>query len=145
MKNLITVMLPALIWTSCTVDTDPADQRITGTWEMMRTQNNMAGAPMDEDPDHEETYVFKKDGRFVKTRKEGESVQSAAGNYTVLPADPEAEDHISRLELRYEVADRLIYNCGSPLREDLVLTGEGILFNTWIACDRSYMEYEKKN
>lgn len=47
------------------------------------------------------------------------------------------------LDLKFSEDSELISNCSQDPVENLIITSQYLLTNTWIACDGSLMEYEK--
>lgn len=144
MKHFISLFALCLSLHSCSVDQSvPDDYDHQGRWDLVRTRSNIANAEY-EQPDIRESYTFRHNGTFIKTRMEGTSEETAEGTYKLVkrpwngPGEP-----LLFLDLRFENDSPLIANCSMEPVEHLVITSEFLLTNTWIMCDGFTMEYEK--
>ncbi len=129
---------------ACSVDTSvPDNYEHQGIWELKRTRSNIANAGYEE-PVIEETYSFKSNGTFTKTRLNGIVRKEAAGTYQLVnkPWNGNGEPLLF-LDLKFESGVDLVANCEVEPVEHLIITSEYFLVNTWIACDGFLMEYEK--
>lgn len=145
MKYFLCFFALCLSFQSCSVDSSvPDDYDHQGRWDLVRTRSNMVNADYSEELIFKESYTFRHNGRFIKTRIENESEISAEGTYKIVkrPWQGEGEPLLS-LELKFEKDSPLIANCTQEPVEHLVITPKYLLVNTWIMCDGFVMEYEK--
>lgn len=84
MKIFLCFMVISFGLNSCTTETlIPDNYEHQGKWELQRTKGNIKDAPY-EQPDFRESYVFKKNGTFVKTRSDGNIEETAEGTYKLV-------------------------------------------------------------
>ncbi|MDX1603293.1 MAG: hypothetical protein R3209_09485 [Salinimicrobium sediminis] len=129
---------------SCSIETSvPDNYEHQGTWELVRTRSNMAHAAY-EDPQVRESYTFRNNGTFLKTRLEGASEETAEGTYKLVNRPWNgAGEPLLFLELKFDTGIPMVSNCTVDPVENLIITSEYLLINTWVACDGFLMEYEK--
>lgn len=129
---------------SCSIETSvPDNYEHQGTWELVRTRSNMADAAYEE-PQVRETYTFRNNGTFIKSRFEGASEETAEGTYKLVNRPWNgAGEPLLFLDLKFTTGLPLVANCAVEPVEHLIINSEYLLINTWVACDGFLMEYEK--
>lgn len=144
MKYVIFLCSLSLSLYSCSVETSvPDNYEHRGTWELVRTRSNMADADYKE-PEVRESYTFRNNGTFVKSRFGGASKETAEGTYKLVNRPWNgAGEPLLFLDLIFGAGNPLVANCTVEPVEHLIITSEYLLVNTWIACDGFLMEYEK--
>lgn len=141
MKHLIYLFALFLSLFSCSIDSSvPDNYEHQGTWELV---NNMADAAYEE-PQLRESYTFRNNGTFIKSRIEGASEETAEGTYKLVnrPWNGTGEPLLF-LDLKFNTGLPLVANCSVEPVEHLLINSKYLLVNTWIACDGSLMEYVK--
>ena len=144
MKYLILFCALSISLYSCSVETSvPDNYEHQGTWELVRTRSNMANADYEE-PTVREMYTFRNNGTFEKSRFEGASEETAKGTYKLVNKAWQGDgEPLLFLDLYFEEGISLVANCTVEPVENLIITSEYVLVNTWIACDGFLMEYQK--
>jgi len=109
------------------------------TWQLVQMSGNFpvftkTGA----DLPWQETYVFRSDSTFTKTRKKGDQLAEASGTFS---ARNNAEGH--GLTLTYPVDSELLNNCSAAPTEYLLLQASDVLIGSSAACDGPRLEYKK--
>lgn len=145
MKYFICFFVLCLSLQACSVDSSVADDYDhQGTWNLARTKSNMVDADYNEQPEYRESYTFRNNGTFIKTRTLDDSKETAEGTYKIVkrPWNGAGEPLLS-LELKFGNESPLLANCSQEPVEHLIITSQYLLINTWIMCDGFHMEYEK--
>lgn len=145
MKYFLSLFVLCLSLYSCSGESSiPDDYDHQGTWELVRTRSNMANAEYNEQPEIRESYIFRNNGTFQKTRGQGASEEIVEGTYKLVKRPwTGAGEPLLFLDLNFNNESPLISNCSMEPVEHLVITSEFLLTNTWIMCDGYTMEYEK--
>ena len=92
----------------------------------------------------QESYNFRSDGAFTKTREVDEETISATGTYTILETEgADQGDFLFSIHLEYQEESPIIANCDDSLTEHLNLTTNYILKSTWEQCDGLSLFYRK--
>ncbi|WP_157971968.1 hypothetical protein [Pleomorphovibrio marinus] len=146
--NKLLLPLALLCCLSCSNDEQKPAFHLTGEWvlkeySVFSWQN---GELMSMDLPWEEHVVFRFNKTFEKTRKSGEETIRATGTYTLTPSraydSSMTRYHIS---LQFESGEEIIGGCSSSQgQEDMVLTWNDEVFNTWAACDGPLLVYRRQ-
>ena len=110
------------------------------TWQLVKLTGSIPGyVKTGADLPWQETYVFRADGTFSKTRRQSNAVVVARGTFAVqdFSDGPYAV-------LTYAVASPIIGSCSANLgTETLVIRADDTLVSTWRVCDGPGLEYQK--
>lgn len=143
MKCLTLIITFLTVFSSCTKDTEVATTTTDylGKWTLVKMSGSMinsvtTGTAME----WQESYLFKNDGTFEKTRIRGTVEIKALGTYTMI----QHQDG-KYLELIYAKDSELIGSCFGNLKEELYFATNTTLSSTWSACDGPGLEYQKVN
>ncbi|MCD0469885.1 hypothetical protein [Flavobacterium sp. JAS] len=135
MKNFTLLFAFIFILVSCSSN-DSGDKALTsdylGKWTNVIAANDRSNPYV-----YRETYEFKKNNTFTKTRVDNNVTTTASGIFKTTTS----ERGIS-FKLTYSSDSILILNCSNSLTEDLTITKAGYLDNDGRACDAESM-YEK--
>ena len=97
-----------------------------------------------EEIDYEETYVFHRNGTFLKTRIGSDSDGQATGTFTYTEPESNNQDVQYYLLLTFETGTDLIASCTKSLGvEEFGLLKSGRLLNAAGACDWPVLTYRK--
>ncbi|HEX9153114.1 MAG TPA: hypothetical protein VF842_13570 [Flavobacterium sp.] len=126
---------------SCSKDAVAADSAgYYGKWTLIKMSGTLSnsettGAAME----WHEFYLLNSDGTFTKSRERNAIKTTISGTYT-------ASNHSDGiyLELTYPNDSEIIGSCYGNLKEELYITEDTTLSNTWKNCDGPGLEYIKK-
>ncbi|MBF9239815.1 hypothetical protein I2I05_20645 [Hymenobacter sp. BT683] len=110
------------------------------TWQLVELTGQRVGARWTgAELPWQETYVFRADGTFLKTRRHGAERAEARGTFAVQ-AGPDGRYAV----LAYEAASPLIGSCAAnALTETLAFQADGTLASTWQVCDGPGLAYRQ--
>lgn len=141
MKRLTFIIALLTVFFSCTKDTEEATTTADyhGKWTLVKMSGSMinsvtTGAAME----WQESYLFKNDGTFEKSRIRNTVETKAVGTYTMV----HYQDG-KYLELIYANDSEIIGSCYGNLKEVLYFATNTTLSGTWNACDGPGLEYKK--
>jgi hypothetical protein len=142
MKNALLLFLLPITLGSCQEEEGGATQATPypQTWQLVKftaSWTNMVstGAALP----WQETYVFRADSTFTKTRTQNGQLANASGTFSMRTA---AAGQYTILT--YNAANTLLGTCTPrELQEHLLIKASDTLVNTWQACDGPRLEYEK--
>tara|TARA_R110000868_G_scaffold114040_1_gene306002 strand:- start:169 stop:597 length:429 start_codon:yes stop_codon:yes gene_type:complete len=140
-KSIIFCALLAL-FCSCSNDNIKAiTTAYHGKWELYKMSGNLpnsetTGTGME----WQESYTFKTDGSFTKSRTRNGEKTELSGTYVFLKVQEE-----SFLELTYKIDNDIIGSCYGNNKEELYILPNSILSSTWRNCDGPGLEYKKVN
>lgn len=129
---------------SCSENNDAAESQdlalndFPQTWELTKMTGSIEGSErVGQEMAWQESYLFKSDGSFLKTRiTAGESV-TASGNYIY-------ESEHRNFLLDYAQTKNITGSCFSDAQEQLYFNEErDILMSTWRECDGPGLFYER--
>ncbi|MEJ1223322.1 hypothetical protein [Sediminicola sp. 1XM1-17] len=128
------------ILSSCNKDSDKSlYQEYEGSWVLVKmsgnTPNSETTGPAMQ---WQETYLFKSNGTFLKSRKQGGSVTDSKGTFTVIKSEEG-----TRLELTHHTDSEIIGSCLGNQKEVLYLESKEVLTSTWNHCDGPGLVYER--
>ncbi|MBF9239280.1 hypothetical protein I2I05_17950 [Hymenobacter sp. BT683] len=112
------------------------------TWQLVEMTGQLVGSRRTgADLPWQETYVFRADGTFLKTRRHGAQRTEARGTFAVQDL-PDGRYAV----LVYAAASPLIGSCtATALTETLAFQADGTLASTWQACDGPGLAYQHVN
>jgi hypothetical protein len=142
MKQVLVLFLALLSLAACQKE-DAAEPTVSAypqTWQLVKstsswTKTVRTGSALP----WQETYVFRADSTFTKTRQSGDHTTEASGTFSVrtYPAGQYAL-------LTYSQASSLISSCTSrSLKEPLALRANDTLRGEWEGCDGLRLEYTR--
>ena len=148
MLRLTRYLLPfaiLILLFSCSSDNNQLEignfyaDNLSQKWELFKETGSMAGAVLTgEAMEWQESYIFKTDGTFLKTRETDGKTQTASGKYTISSQNSQ-QTYI----LEYQEENAIIGSC-TPLKEYLTYKpDENILVNDWGACDGPSLYYRR--
>jgi len=145
MKNLrlLWVLLASvfMIGSGCSREEEAPAFTVEGRWALIRYdapgEEPGVGASV-----WEESYVFRPDGTFTKTRTIDDNVSEATGTYAVSAPEPASETVKFNVELAFETGAGLVGDC-TPGTESLIVNRNQELHNTWPACNGPAITYIK--
>lgn len=149
MRSLLFFTLVILSLSSCRSDKEPeTDSEVPFTadvypqrWEMVEMTGMMPNSrTTGEDMEYEESYFFKRDNTFVKTRKESGVTTEATGTFQRIVGDDGKEYY----QLDYDADSDLIESCIGPRQENLAVDTGRTLRGTAQACDYPGKTYERR-
>jgi hypothetical protein len=141
MKNLLAPFLILLSLSACQKE-DLVEAKVNAypqTWQLVQMTGNFpvftkTGA----DLPWQETYVFRSDSTFTKTRQQGNQLGEASGTFSVR------DDAAGQtLTLTYPADSDLLTNCSAVPKEMLLLKADDVLIGSSEACDGPRFEYKK--
>src|SRR5690554_39366 len=131
---------------ACNKDESP-EATIAGEWVIAEIGSTWTNEVITgEAIGYKESYLFKQNGTFVKTRAGSRSDGQATGTFTFKEA-PSNEMNIKYyLLLTFETGTGLIISCYSSAGiEEFSLFEDGRLLNGAGACDNAILTYRKRN
>ncbi|SHH03013.1 hypothetical protein SAMN05443549_1123 [Flavobacterium fluvii] len=141
MKHLALIITFLAVFTSCSKDIEEATTTADyyGKWTLVKMSGSMinsvtTGTAME----WQESYLFKNDGTFEKSRMRNTVETKAVGTYTAI----DYQDG-KYLELTYSNDSEIIGSCYGNLTESLYFSAANTLSSTWRACDGPGLEYQK--
>lgn len=140
MKKLIVLITFLTIFNSCSKDNVATDNTgYYGKWTLIKMSGSMVdsettGSAME----WQEFYLFNSNGTFTKSRERNGIKTTISGTYTTT-------NHIEGFyfELTYPNDSEIIGSCYGNLKEELYVTENNTLLNTWKNCDGPGLEYKK--
>ncbi len=126
--------------TSCNKDSDKSlYEDYQGSWVLVKMSGNTPNSEtMDPAMAWQETYLFKSNGTFLKSRKKDGEIIDSKGTFTVLKSEEG-----TMLELTHSLESEIIGSCLGNLKEVLFLESKEVLISTWNQCDGPGLVYEK--
>jgi len=117
------------------------DVESTQHWELVKMTGSFDGSEtLGKDMEWQETYTFKPDLSFIKTRISDTTITSAGRFRT------EEEDNEMLVHLAYPESSIIAGSCFGQETEVLTLRNKGqSLESTWLACDGPGLFYERTN
>jgi hypothetical protein len=140
MKKLIILIAFLTIFNSCSKDNVAADNTgYYGKWTLIKMSGSMVdsettGSAME----WQEFYLFNTNGTFTKSRERNGVKTTISGTYTTTN-NPDG----IYFELTYPNDSEIIGSCYGNLKEELYVTENNTLLNTWKNCDGPGLEYKK--
>jgi hypothetical protein len=140
MKNLIVLIAFLTIFNSCSKDNVATDNTgYYGKWTLIKMSGSMVdsettGSAME----WQEFYLFNTNGTFTKSRERNGVKTTISGTYTTTN-NPDG----IYFELTYPNDSEIIGSCYGNQKEELYVTENNILLNTWKNCDGPGLEYKK--
>ena len=140
MKKLIVLITFLTIFNSCSKDNVVTDNTgYYGKWTLIKMSGSMVdsettGSAME----WQEFYLFNTNGTFTKSRERNGVKTTISGTYTTTN-NPDG----IYFELTYPNDSEIIGSCYGNLKEELYVTENNILLNTWKNCDGPGLEYKK--
>ena len=140
MKKLIVLITFLTIFNSCSKDNVATDNTgYYGKWTLIKMSGSMVdsettGSAME----WQEFYLFNTNGTFTKSRERNGVKTTISGTYTTTN-NPDG----IYFELTYPNDSEIIGSCYGNLKEELYVTENNILLNTWKNCDGPGLEYKK--
>lgn len=137
--GVITLFITSFL--SCSNDDgDSKNTSYYGKWELSRMAGNgfILAVYSIGQPQWKETYDFKKDNTFIKTKVQNETTITASGTFSV--ATIQNRPH---LQLTYTNPSEIVGSCKGNQSEELVVNEAGTLNSTWQNCDGPSLEYKK--
>jgi len=140
-KGLLIVFFILLVSCSFNDNEKKPSEDYYGIWILTRmNRNNNPAANSIDVLEWEESYIFKSDKTFSKTRKRDGKITTASGNYSVIKMVDQTQ-----FELTYAAQSEIIGSCISNLKENLyIINNVGNLLSTWNVCSGPMLVYEKK-
>ncbi|WP_186758522.1 hypothetical protein [Echinicola salinicaeni] len=128
-KLFLPCFIFVLFFSSCEEEFEPA-AAIRGEWELSKANSGWSGELPAEELDYFETYVFNKDGSFVKKREGKDESFQISGNYTYKEAEI-TDSSMARvyITLDYTTEVNRAWLCSED-KEEFVLTHQGELFKS---------------
>lgn len=140
--NLLTILLV----TSCSEGAKEAESADLSArdfpqkWVLVKMTGNMANSETTgDDMTWQEFYLLQEDGSFMKSRTQEAVTKTAEGRYEWEELSEE-----KYLVLNYDHTSEIIGSCNSKSREHLMITPEGILQSSWMACDGPGLFYSRE-
>jgi hypothetical protein len=140
MKKLIVLITFLTIFNSCSKDNVATDNTgYYGKWTLIKMSGSMVdsettGSAME----WQEFYLFNTNGTFTKSRERNGVKTTISGTYTTTN-NPDG----IYFELTYPNDSEIIGSCYGNLKEELYVTENNTLLNTWKNCDGPGLEYKK--
>jgi hypothetical protein len=140
MKKLIVLITFLTIFNSCSKDNVVTDNTgYYGKWTLIKMSGSMVnsettGSAME----WQEFYLFNTNGTFTKSRERNGVKTTISGTYTTTN-NPDG----IYFELTYPNDSEIIGSCYGNLKEELYVTENNTLLNTWKNCDGPGLEYKK--
>jgi hypothetical protein len=139
MKNLLAPVLVLLSLSACQKEdlVEAEGNAYPQTWQLVQMTGNFP-AFTGADLPWQETYIFRSDSTFTKTRQKGAQLEEASGTFSVRDNAPGTS-----LVLTYPADTDLLTNCSAVPQEYLQLQGNEVLIGSREACDGPRFEYKK--
>lgn len=149
MKTLQILCILSLVFLSvaCNKDETP-DNILAGEYSLIEVSSYMTDVVIKGDAiGYDQTYAFRNDNTFMKTRAGSEYDGQGTGTYTVTAADPNDQGVTNFLVLNFETGTDMINSCyPDGNTETLSLFDDGKLINQAAGtCDRPVELYKKRN
>jgi hypothetical protein len=141
MKNLLAPVLVLLSLSACQKEdlVEAEDNAYPQTWQLVQMTGNFpAFTKTGADLPWQETYVFRSDSTFTKTRQQGAQLEETRGTFSVRDNAPGMS-----LVLTYPADTDLLTNCSATPQEYLRFQGNEVLIGSSEACDGPRFEYKK--
>jgi hypothetical protein len=141
MKNLLAPVLVLLSLSACQKEdlVEAEGNAYPQTWQLVQMTGNVPGfTKTGADLPWQETYVFRSDSTFTKTRQKDNQRLEASGTFSVRDNAPGTS-----LALIYPVDSDLLNNCSAAPQEFLLFQGNEVLIGSSQACDGPRFEYKK--
>lgn len=144
MKKLFLSLLVLGSIFGCKEDADPVHS-IVGNWDLVSIENSWTGGVQTGTAlSYRQSYQFRKDGTFTKTKNAEDQVLEATGSYSTFPQDIASSADVKlNVVMDFTDGDELAGDCGGSTGELLVLRNNNQLVNTWGMCDGPRLTYEK--
>lgn len=142
MKKIALVFITIGILYSCNKDDDSNSYtELIGNWKLIQMTGSIPNSETTgSDMEWQETYLFKNDGTFQKSRDRNGVITEISGTFNLIKSSNER-----LLELIFNNESEIIGSCYSDLKEEMVFQSENTLSSTWRYCDGPGLEYEKVN
>jgi len=142
MKKRILFLITIAVIFSCNKSDDiNKETELFGNWKLIRMTGNIPNSETTgSEMDWQETYLFKTDGTFQKSRDRNGVITEISGTFSLINSTNERF-----LELIFNNESGIIGSCNSDLKEEMLFTSENTLSSTWQNCDGPGLEYEKIN
>ncbi|HSJ69406.1 MAG TPA: hypothetical protein VK921_17120 [Anditalea sp.] len=146
MKKLFIIFSFLILSAGCQEDNLPMSE-IVGEWKLIKSHQYVGTEVIREGDDLEwqETYVFRANGTFQKSRTSPVGMVSATGKFTT----EEGPLYLARpvkllITLSYNTAKDLAVGC-SPGKEEIEISShDGLLRNYSIGCEKPIFSYQKQ-
>ena len=141
MKNLLAPVLVLLSLSACQKEdlVEAEGSAFPQTWQLVKMTGNFPDfTKTGADLPWQETYVFRSDSTFTKTRQKGAQLEEARGTFLVRDNAPGTS-----LVLTYPTDTNFLNNCSAVPQESLLFQGDEVLIGSSEACDGPRSEYKK--
>ncbi|MGY8915388.1 MAG: hypothetical protein ACKVJF_09965 [Flavobacteriales bacterium] len=140
MKVITFVFGLLCILASCNKESEKSiNQDYQGQWVLVKMSGNTPNSETTgQEMGWQESYTFKSDGTFSKSREQNGTVTESSGTFTVVKSEEG-----KRLELKHTATSDIIGSCLGDQKEVLFLESTSVLTSTWNQCDGPGLEYEK--
>jgi hypothetical protein len=140
MKNILVFFLLLATLVSCQKEEMAAVEPYPQTWQLVKLTGEMPSyVKTGTDLPWQETYVFRADSTFTKTRRQGDQATEASGTFALQDFSDG-----QYVVLTYDTMSSIIGSCTTvELKENLALKADDTLVSTWRACDGPGLEYKK--
>lgn len=139
---LFTLIISSCSWNDQSIENKKLSiNKYPQEWKLVKMTTGLSGTEKrGEKMSWQESYMFKSDGSFLKTRKRDGEVRSANGKYSLQEKNRE-----KFFKLEYDNESPLIGNCSSENTEYLYFDEHGdYLMSNWWACDGPGLYYQEK-
>ena len=146
MKKYTILLLITFVLSSCKDDEFRPESAIRGEWELVKMGSSWTAEVQEgEDLELTETYVFHSNNAFEKTRNSADGEFQASGTFTWREAEMLGSS-MARvyLTLTFQSGEEILGSCTQDGNEELIITHQEELRNTWGACDGPILHYRKK-
>ena len=139
MKKTVIIFILCIVVFACTTDTKEPTNDFLGSWKLLKMTGSIASDGVTgADMEWQESYLFKSDGTFIKTRDRNDVIVEISGTYLVSEL---FEGNF--IELTYPTENEIIGSCTSAIKETLFLKSKYQITGTWNQCDGPGLEYGK--
>lgn len=148
MKNFIlhALLLTTFLLSSCKDDEFQPESAIRGEWELVKMGSSWTAEVQEGDEmAWTETYVFRSNNTFEKTRNSADGEFQASGTFTWREAEM-MDSSMAKvyLTLTFQTGEEIMGSCTADGNEELIITHQEELRNTWGDCDGPILHYRKK-
>jgi hypothetical protein len=147
MKRVLVLFLALLSLAACQKE-DAAEPTVSAypqTWQLVKSTSSWTRTVRTGSALHwQETYVFRADSTFTKTRQSGDQTTEASGTFSVrtypdLPYYPDGQYAL----LTYSQPSSLLGICSANLKQHLTLSAKDTIRGDERACDGPLLEYTR--
>ncbi|MEX2591126.1 MAG: hypothetical protein WD426_00030 [Anditalea sp.] len=146
---VLPVFFILLVISSCKEDEIQPDLAVQGEWILVKSEGSMTGKVLEgEELEWKETYDFNDDNTFIKTRETDDGSFQASGEFSLIEAEiSDSSKARAYLTLTFQSGEEIIIGTcnGTGKIEELIITHQGELINTWGYCDGAILYYEKNS